>query len=189
MNRIVLFKFCRILEKSLFNAFIYWRFYAIKNSYLGVNPIIVKYVKHYANYLKSINYFTHESLEDIEQELLCEIWPRLDQYNKKKSSYSTFVAKVTQSCARNLSRNHSYSRHRVTFCIDDDLPDCKYLESEMISRVDVNEIISRLTKSYRNIFELLKIFNISEVSKITGVPKTTIYNIIKHVRNRFLSCK
>lgn len=160
-----------------------------KNSYSGVNPIIVKYVKYYAGYLKRINYFTHESLEDVEQELFCEILPYLDQYDEEKSSYSTFIAKVAQCRARNLLRNHSYSKHRITFGVDEDLPDCKYLESEMIARIDASEMISKLPKSYQNICELLKTLNISEVSKITGIPKTTIYNVIKQVRSRFSSCK
>ncbi|APR99009.1 RNA polymerase sigma factor [Wolbachia endosymbiont of Folsomia candida] len=160
-----------------------------KNSYSGIDPIIVKYVRYHAYYLKYINYFAHESLEDIEQELFCEVLPFLDQYDEKRSSYNTFIAKVTQCRARNLLRSQSSAKHQITFGVDDSLPDCKHLESGMIARIDVSEMMSRLPKSYRNICELLKIFNISEISKMTGIPKTTIYNVIRQIRSRFSSCK
>ncbi|WCR59252.1 MAG: hypothetical protein PG978_000688 [Wolbachia endosymbiont of Ctenocephalides felis wCfeF] len=156
-----------------------------RNSFLGVDPVVVKYIRYYANYLNRTGYFTHGSLEDIELELFCEVWPYLNQYDETRSSFNTFVANLTKCRALNLLRNQLCAKRQVNFIIDDDIPDCRCFESDMMVHIDVDNIISKLPKSHSDLCELLKVFTITEVSKITGIPKTTIYNILRQIRDRF----
>ncbi|WP_353275764.1 RNA polymerase sigma factor [Wolbachia endosymbiont (group A) of Pipizella viduata] len=160
-----------------------------RNSFSGIDPIIVKYIKYYASCLNHVGCFIHESLEDIELELFCEVWPDLNRYDETRSSFNTFVANLTKYRARDLLRSQLRAKHQIDFGIDDDIPDCKYLESDMMVYIDVKNIISKLPKSHRDLCELLKVFTITEVSKITGIPKTTVYNILRQIRDKFLSLK
>ncbi|WP_341823136.1 hypothetical protein [Wolbachia endosymbiont (group A) of Clivina fossor] len=49
----------------------------MKNSYQGIDSTIVKHVRFQASRLKSKSCFINESLEDIEQELFCQVWQYL----------------------------------------------------------------------------------------------------------------
>ncbi len=40
----------------------------------GVDPIVVQNIRYQARRLKLFECFTHETHEDLEQELFCEIW-------------------------------------------------------------------------------------------------------------------
>ncbi|WP_264374869.1 MULTISPECIES: sigma-70 RNA polymerase sigma factor region 4 domain-containing protein [unclassified Wolbachia] len=160
-----------------------------KNSFSGVDPIIVKYIKYYASCLNHTNCFIDRSLEDIELELFCEVWPCLSLYDKTRSSFNTFVANLTRRRARNLLRNQLCTKRQINFGIDDNIPDSKYLEDDIMVYIDVKNIISKLPKSHRKLCELLKVSTITEAAKITGIPKTTVYNILRQIRDKFSSLK
>ncbi|WP_353269658.1 sigma-70 family RNA polymerase sigma factor [Wolbachia endosymbiont (group A) of Myopa testacea] len=160
-----------------------------RNSFSGIDSTVVKYIKYYAYCFKSTDCFIHYSLEDIELELFCEIWPCLSLYDKTRSSFNTFVANLTRSRARNFLRNQLCTKRQINFGIDDTIPDCKYLESDMIVHIDVKNIISQLPQSHKKLCELLKICTITEAAKITGIPKTTVYNILRQIRDKFSSLK
>ncbi len=57
----------------------------MKNSYQGIDSTIVKHVRFQASRLKSKSCFINESLEDIEQELFCQVWQYLNQHDEKRS--------------------------------------------------------------------------------------------------------
>lgn len=160
-----------------------------RNSFSGIDPIVIKYIKYYAYCLKYVDCFIHESLEDIELELFCEVWPCLSLYDETRSSFNTFVANLTRHRARNLLRNQLCTKRQINFGIDDNIPDCKYLENDIMVYIDVKNIISKLPESHRKLCELLKVSTITEASKITGIPKTTVYNILRQIRDKFSSLK
>lgn len=41
-----------------------------KNSYIGINPKVVKQIRHYAKLLKRGKAFAYKDIEDVEQDLL-----------------------------------------------------------------------------------------------------------------------
>ncbi|WP_168464776.1 sigma-70 family RNA polymerase sigma factor [Wolbachia endosymbiont of Ctenocephalides felis wCfeT] len=156
-----------------------------KNSFLGVNTTVIRWVKYYANRLNYNRYFINESLEDIEQELFCEVWPRLNQYDETRGSFGTFVAQLTRSCANNLLLKRKRTECFIEFDVDDDIPDHRCFEHDTAARFDVDYIFATLLEPERSICELLKSFTATEVAKITGMPRTTIYNILKQIRDKF----
>ncbi len=105
-----------------------------KNSYLGVNPIIVQQIRFHAKRLKQHKCFVEYDLEDIEQELLCDIWSYLDQYDKNRGAFSTFITKLVQSRANNLLHKQlCIKRNIVYFIADIDcIPDTKRFDHEVI---------------------------------------------------------
>ncbi|MFT0820043.1 MULTISPECIES: RNA polymerase sigma factor [Wolbachia] len=158
----------------------------MKNSYQGIDSTIVKHVRFQASRLKSKNCFINESLEDIEQELFCQVWQYLNQHDEKRSSFSTFVARLANYCARNMLRNQLCLKRNITFDdINDDIPDHRNSEIEAIIRNDINNIISTLSEKDSNLCQLLKVFTITEASVITKIPKTTIYRTLKRIRDKF----
>ncbi|WP_265022340.1 MULTISPECIES: sigma-70 family RNA polymerase sigma factor [unclassified Wolbachia] len=162
----------------------------MNNSYQGIDPIIVKYVTFHASSLKSKSCFINESLEDIEQELFYQVWQYLDQYDEKRSSFNTFIARLTNHRARNMLRDQLRLKRNIIFDdISDDIQDSSNLETEAIIRTDINSIISTLSKRDRNLCELLKTLTVSEVSAMTKVSKASIYRVLDKIVRKFPSLK
>ncbi|WP_265036341.1 sigma-70 family RNA polymerase sigma factor [Wolbachia endosymbiont (group A) of Anomoia purmunda] len=142
--------------------------------------IVIKNVKYQAYRLKLAKCFINEAHEDLEQELFCEIWPCLDQYDEDKSSFNTFVARLTENKAINLLKKQRCAKRDINNYISIDVTEL--LESEITKRIDVDYMISVLPKEWQNICEQLKFFNLHEVAKINNVSRTTLNNIIKKIR-------
>ncbi|BET27965.1 hypothetical protein wCauATS_01670 [Wolbachia pipientis] len=142
--------------------------------------IIVKNVKYQAYRLKLAKCFIDENNEDLEQELFCEIWPCLDQYDEDKSSFNTFVARLTENKAINMLKKQQCAKRNINNHISIDVTEL--FESEITKRIDVDYMISVLPKKWQNICEQLKFFNLHEVAKMNNVSRTTLNNIIKKIR-------
>ncbi|WP_341810099.1 sigma-70 family RNA polymerase sigma factor [Wolbachia endosymbiont (group A) of Apotomis capreana] len=160
-----------------------------KNIYKGINPTIIKYVKYHALKLKSKSCFADESLEDIEQELICQIWPYLSHYDETRSSFNTFIDRLVNSRARNLLHKHQCMKYSMVFGLDDNIPDYKHFEDEVSLYFDMADIISTLPENWKNLCILLNDFTVAEVAEITGIPLSSVYYILKQMRNKFLLVK
>lgn len=144
--------------------------------------IIVKNVKYQAYRLKFAKCFIDENHEDLEQELFCEIWPYLDQYDEDKSSFNTFVARLTENKAINLLKKQRCAKRDINNYINIDVTEL--FEREITKRIDVDYMISILPKKWQNICEQLKFFNLHVVAKMNNVSRTTLNNIIKKIRTK-----
>lgn len=161
-----------------------------KNSYKGIDPTIVKNVVFQAYNLKSHSCFINESIEDLEQKLCFLVWQGLDQYDEKRSNFNTFIARLTDYCAREMLRSQQCLKRNIPFEeIDENIPGYMDLEKEAIIRTDISNIISSLPKRESNLCELLKTFTITEASVISKIPKTTVYRILERIRHKFSSLK
>ena len=76
------------------------------NNYSGLEPEIVKQLKYHAWRLKQMKCFESQEIEDIEQDLLLEIWPALSKFDRSKSSLATFVDKLLSRRSNNLIHKH-----------------------------------------------------------------------------------
>lgn len=160
---------------------------ASKNSYTGINPKIVTNIRYYAKLLKKDQSFSHEDIEDVEQDLLLDCWPILAKYNEFEEQYDAFVTQLIKSRARNLREKQLCKKRAIDFVdeIDDEL--CKEggesFEYDSAVRIDVNETIAKLPSKLKKICKLLMKYNeVSEISKQTGIPQQTIYSAIKRLR-------
>lgn len=156
-----------------------------RNIYTGMDSTVIKYAKYHAFQLQSTGYFDDEIIEDTEQELLSLIWPYLSQYDETRSSFNTFVSRLANSRARNLLRKRQFMKYSMVFGLDDNISDHKHLENEVAMRFDVADIILTLSQTRRDLCELLEDFTIAEVAEITGIPKSSVYYILKQMRNEF----
>lgn len=159
---------------------------ASKNSYPGINPKIVQVIQYYARSLKDKKYCIHETIEDIEQELLVECWPELSKYDELDERFDAFVGTLIRSRARNLKKKYLCKKRAIDFVDDTEEElnekESKSFEYESAVRIDVNEVVAKLPQELKELCELLKHYSICEVSKKTGIAKSSIHNKIKKLR-------
>lgn len=152
-----------------------------KNSYSGIDPKVANLVKFYANDLKSRK-CSADYIEDIEQELFCEFFSCLDQYDETKGSLTTFANQVVKKRIYNLIRKQL----RTTLNLENNIqPQSHCFEDEAILRIDITQIISKLPKEWQVLCEQLKHHNIAEVAHMNNMSRTTLYNIIQQMRPIF----
>jgi RNA polymerase sigma factor (sigma-70 family) len=142
--------------------------------------IVIKNVKYQAYRLKLSRCFIDEAQKDLEQELFCEIWPYLDRYDKAKSSFNTFVAKLAENRANNLLQKQLCMKRDISNYIIFDAAELIF--DEVAKRIDIDHMISTLPKKWQDICEQLKFFGLSEVAKMNNMSRTTLNSIIRKIR-------
>ncbi|MBD0392279.1 sigma-70 family RNA polymerase sigma factor [Wolbachia endosymbiont of Pentalonia nigronervosa] len=152
-----------------------------KNSYSGIDPKVVGLVKFYA---KSLKYSADQSIEDIEQDLFCEFFSCLNQYDETKGSLSTFAKQVIKNRIHNLTRKHIHTTPNLKNCMQQE---SYCFEDESILRVDVERIISKLPEKWQVLCKQLKYHSITEVAHMHNMSRTTLHRILKKMRSKFLS--
>ena len=139
-----------------------------KNRYPGMDPAIVKQIQYHAWRLKQMPCFCSEDIEDIEQELLCEVLKCLAKYNKQKSSLGTFVDQIITRRSNNMIRRRLSLKRgskSTTISLDvcdeygvalvDKLPDEQSFE-DLNLVLDVAHIVCRLPEGTQRITTLLQ---------------------------------
>lgn len=169
-----------------------------KNRYPGMDPAIVKQIQYHAWRLKQMPCFCSEDIEDIEQELLCEVFECLAKYNKQKSSLGTFVDQIVTRRSNNMiQRRLSLKRGGkcTTISLDvcdeygvalvDKLPDEQSFE-DLDLALDVAHIVCRLPEGTQRITTLLQTYTITEVASMTGKSRAAIYRLLEQIRPCFI---
>lgn len=157
-------------------------FMASKNSYAGINAIIAKNIKHHAKSIKRSSAFIHEYIEDIEQDLLLDCLPCLAKYDERSEHYKAYVSQLIQSRAANLRKKYLCKKRAIDFVDSDALgEEDKSFEHNFAARIDVNAAIAKSPSEQQEICKLLMEhnFNISEVSRRMGIPRSTLHDTLK----------
>lgn len=144
--------------------------------------IVIKNIKYQAYRLKLFQCFADETHEDLEQELFCQIWLYLDKYDEHRSSFSTFVAKLTEHRANNLLARQSCIKRDISNYVS--VETAQQFEDDIAKCTDVDYMISTLPKKWQEICEQLKHFNRYEVAEMNGISRTTLNKIIKKIRTK-----
>lgn len=163
------------------------------NNYLGIEPEIIKQLKYHAWRLKQLKCFELHDIEDIEQDLLIEIYSSISKFDKAKSSLNTFINNVIKRRSNNLiSKELCIKRNGKTISLDqednngqsiiDYLTDNHSFEDS----VDINRIINQLPQSLKKLCEQLKLFTITEVSQMSNRSRASIYRDLEILRGYFM---
>ena len=169
-----------------------------KNRYPGMDTAITKQIQYHAWRLKQMPCFCCEDIEDVEQELLCEVLDCLEKYNKEKSSIGTFVDQIITRRSNNMiQRRLSIKRGGKTTTISldiydefgeafvDKIPDPESTEHHERA-IDVAHAISMLPSPWQDLTKLLQIYTITEVASMTGKSRAAIYRILEQLRPYFI---
>ncbi len=159
-----------------------------KNKYLGLDPAMAKSIRYHAWRLKRSKYLAHHDTEDIEQDLLYELYSCLSQYNEKKGSFQSFANKVISRRSNNLIYRQLSAKRGAKvptaslnqenakgYTLLDSVPDNNWIEQDLEIQIDVNNYISKLPRDWHLLCEQLKVFTVTEIAKISGRSRATIY--------------
>ncbi|WP_065106761.1 sigma-70 RNA polymerase sigma factor region 4 domain-containing protein [Wolbachia endosymbiont of Nomada ferruginata] len=143
--------------------------------------IVVQNIRYQAKRLKLFECFAHETHEDLEQELFCEI----DRYDESKGSFNTFVARLTERRANNLLEKQLCIKRNINNYVN--IEKTEAFEDEVAKRTDVDYMISTLPRKMQKICEQLKYFNLYEVAKMNNISRTTLNTMVRKIRIKLSS--
>ena len=184
----------------------------VDNSDDGIDPYAAGLIRFKARRLIGQAGFTASDREDIEQELMLDLLRRLPKYNPKRAQLNTFIARVVEHRIASLIeaqkagiRDYRRCRCSLNECFED--ADGRSVErvdtfdqedyllrtggqsrpSEELSAlaIDVAAVIEGLPHELRNLCRRLKAETVTGISRDTGVPRGTIYESIKKLREIF----
>ena len=184
----------------------------VDNSDDGIDPYAAGLIRFKARRLVGQAGFTASDREDIEQELTLDLLRRLPKYNPKRAQLNTFIARVVEHRLASLIeaqkagiRDYRRCRCSLNECFED--ADGRSVErvdtfdqedyllrtgaqsrpSEELNRlaIDVAAVLETLPPELRELCRRLKAETVTEISRDTGVPRGTIYESIKKLREIF----
>ena len=182
------------------------------NRYDGVEPYAVGLIRYKARQLIGQAGFTPSDREDLEQEMVLDLLRRLPKYNPERAKLNTFIARVVEHKIASLIqaqkagirdyRRWAYSLNERFEDEDgrsvervDTIDQEDYLlrtgaqsrPSEELNAlaIDVAAVIEALPPELRELCRRLKAETVTEISRDTGVPRGTIYESIKKLREIF----
>ena len=184
----------------------------VDNSDDGIDPYAAGLIRFKTRQLVGQAGFTASDREDIEQELILDLLRRLPKYNPKRAQLNTFIARVVEHRVATLIEAQKagirdYRRCRCslndrfededgrsveraeTFDQEDYLlrTGAQSRPSDELSAlaIDVTAVLEGLPPELRNLCRGLKAKPVTEISRDTGVPRGTIYESIKKLREIF----
>ena len=182
------------------------------NQYEGIEPYAVRLIRYKARRLIGQAGFTPSDREDLEQEMVLDLLRRLPKYNPERAKLNTFIARVVEHRIASLieAQKAGIRDYRRWACSlnerfeDDDGRSVERVDTidqedyllrtgaqsrptEELSSlaIDVATVIDALPPELRELCRRLKAETVSEISRDTGVPRGTIYESIKKLREIF----
>lgn len=133
-----------------------------------------------------------EITSEVVQDIFMKIWNKIDQYDRKKGRFFTWMLNMTRNAAIDKVRSKEINRSAKTDSIDDYVYtiDNQNKTELSIDSIGVKELMNDLAEEQR--FILLKVyfegFTHSEIAEEFGIPlgtvKTRLRSALKHLRKR-----
>jgi hypothetical protein len=121
-------------------------------------------------------------VEDIEQELMYEVFSCLQKFDKRQGSIEHFIRKILERRSFNLLRDHLRTK-RGPFAVSRE-----YIESDNSYRIATNDagielnwLIKSLPNEYKTLCQLLKNHSVAEVARILGKSRMSLYRELKEI--------
>jgi len=122
--------------------------------------------------------------EDFEQEALLGLWIALRRYDPSRASLRTFVERITDNRFASLMR---YRRSSLVverldghwFATPDGIPAVQF-------QVDFERILAPLSDADRTLALLLVDYRPTQISRMLGIPRSTLYARMARLRRAFL---
>jgi DNA-directed RNA polymerase specialized sigma24 family protein len=143
---------------------------------------IVLNVKIFARNLKRTNMLRSMEIEDIEQELMCGLLSRLNEFDESQGNVEHFIRKILARRAANLLESFSRIKRGPfvnfkEYAENDNLNVDEILES----RLDLLRLIEPMPSKYKMLCKLLANHSVAEVAKIIGKSRASVYYYLKHI--------
>ena len=182
------------------------------NQYDGIDGYAVGLIKYKARQLIRQAGFTASDRDDLEQELILDLLRRRPKYNPKRAQFNTFIARVVEHRVASLIEAQKAGirdYRRCPFSLNDRFEDAEGRSVERMETIDqedyllrtgaqsrpsdelsalaldVAAVLEALPPELRELCRRLKAESVTEISRDTGVPRGTIYESIKKLREIF----
>ena len=183
-----------------------------KNRYDGIEEYAVGIIKHKAKQLIGRSGLTESDRKDLEQEMMLDLLQRLPKYDSDKAQLNTFVARIVEHkvsvvlSERNVGKRdwrlctasmndrldsgegENVERHEV-YDMDEYLrqsgQQTRSSREQHDLSIDLERAITSLPPELRDLCVRLQTMNVTEISRATGIPRGTLYDRIKDLRNLF----
>lgn len=169
--------------------------YTAMDSY-GIGPDVIEQVRYHARKLIRHPSIHSMEIEDIEQELMLYVLSSIQDYDPERANWCTFVDRVLNHKIANLIENAKAEKRgggMKTMSLDalledSDIEDSGFrdLHSDTTETtslvVDLNRSIELLPPNLAELLVQLTKHTPSEISRITGVPRATLYESINKLR-------
>lgn len=165
------------------------------NRYDGIDKRIVLKVRRTAKVLKRHEIFSSIDLEDLEQELMCEVFCSLDKFDERCGNLEHFVRRVLDCRGKNLIR--SYGRKKRNLIVKP-LEYCDEIHNEKTEeafnscqlaferRREVSRFLNELPNKYRLLHKLYEHYrSVVKIAEITGFPILRINRDLHRIARLF----
>ncbi len=166
------------------------------NRYEGIDKYVVNQVRYHARKLVRHPSIHSMEIEDIEQELMLDVLSRTQAYDPEKASWRTFVDRILNhkianliEDAKALKRGGGVRAMSLDALLenpegeDDEHPDPAGDPTEaMHLAIDLKQAMQVLPQSLVVLMFQLGEHNPSELSRMTRVPRATLYGSINTLR-------
>lgn len=171
------------------------------NQWHGVEPILAAAIRYAARHLIKTTSLTTSDQDGIEQELALMCLVRLRRFDPSRGSRSTFINHIVRNGVRTLLEKRSAARRnpsREAFSLDAPVACDAESESEITFgevtqhpddtqdpydlALDVGLRIYGLPAELADLCERLQHQTVTEISRETGIPRGTLYDWIRKIR-------
>lgn len=175
----------------------------------GIDEYAVQLIRYKSGQLAGKAGFRVSDRDDLEQELVFDLWRRMPRYDSARARRNTFIARVVEHKIASLIEAQKAAMRdyrRCRWSLNDRIEDAdgRSLEREETidqddymlrtgarSRpaeelrdlaIDVSALLETLPPELRELCRRLEAETVSEVSRATGVPRGTLYESIRKLR-------
>jgi RNA polymerase sigma factor (sigma-70 family) len=166
-------------------------------------PGILRFIRQQSRYLVRQLRLAHLSREDVEQELLIDLWQRWDRFDATRSQERTFVRRVVRNKMVELVRYHNRKKRGGRAVSldqvlqqrndnesgDDVSGDAPYVESAaepaIELAIDVATIVDAMPDDLRLLCDRLENFSRCDIRRDLGLSKRVLQQQIRQLRDRF----
>jgi RNA polymerase sigma-70 factor (ECF subfamily) len=179
----------------------------LRNRYDGVDQNAVLLIRSKAKQLVGRYGFTASDREDIEQELMLDLFRRLPRFDPKRAKRKTFINRVVEhAVARLVERQKAemrdYRRNGGSLSVEVDTPEgdrverADLIEAEAyrpgrsdeevcLLELDIQAIVADLPGDLHVLAVRLRTQTVAELARELGIPRTVLYDRITKLRRSF----
>lgn len=182
------------------------------NRYDGIDPDVVRIIRHKAKTLVGNYGFLEADRQDLEQELTLDVFRRLPRFDPTRAQLATFVTRLVDHRIANIieertaqKRDYRLCRRSLNESVGDEDGESTELQ-EIISQEDylrrtgrfsrpvleqgeqrrrVARVMEQLSPELRELCRCLGYESVLQISRRTGTPRWKINEARKQIRARF----
>jgi DNA-directed RNA polymerase specialized sigma24 family protein len=137
--------------------------FAVENTYKGINKDVVQQVQFYIRKLKAQKCFVLDDVRDLEQELMLEVFSKIDQFVQDKGQLVTFVSAVLNSKTRRMTKIKTQKKRGKNYTIipidENEIMAVSHSPELQNMAIDVGKVIETLPATFKTLCETLKYHN------------------------------